>query len=275
MNVRRLMMLGLLGREQPPIVVVQPAGVQIDARAYSPIIVAQSITTSIVAEEGAGDDTPLTICGADLLQWCRADLGLTIGASFDWQDQGPGNKDYTNATAANGPSLTATDATLSNLPTLTFNGTSQGCTSPLQLPAPGTSPTFLWMIVKQNAWVSNENLVSGDGGPVIRQSNSSPNIRQFNTNLTTENPGAPLSLWRRVACWFSNSAADYLRAGSTNRTGVNAGNSADASAARHIGRNAGGTTFTSMSIAEIVYADADYLAALDAYGTARYGAGLF
>ena len=264
---------GAGARGPRPILIDQTVGVQIAARAYAPILFDQAIDVDIVASEGGSD--PITICGANLLQWCRADLGLTIGVGFDWQDQSSGNHDYVNAVAASGPSLNATDATLSNLPTLTFNGTTQGCSSNLQIPAPGTTPTFIWMIVRQDAWASNENIISGSGGPVIRQSNSTPNIRQFNTNLTTENPGAPLAAWRRVACWFSNSTADYLIARSTNRTGVNAGNSADASAARHIGRNAGGTTFTGMTIAEIVYCNADHLAGLDAYGTSRYGSTLF
>ena len=76
--------------------------------------------------------------------------------------------------------------------------------------------------------------------------------------------------------YWTNSTSDYLTIGSTNVTGVNTGNQADASAARHLGRNPGGTTFTAITVAEIVYANSDaQLAALDTYGLARYGAGLF
>lgn len=257
----------------PPITISQAAVVSIAARLFDPIVVDQSLDTSVVAQ--LANTTPITICGSNLLQWCRADLGVTIGTDFLWSDQSGGATNYTKLVAATGPSLTSSDSTLSNLATLTFDGTSQSCTSALQLPAPGTTPTLIWLIMKQITWTLNENLISGDGGPVIRQSATTPKIRQINTSLGTENAAATLTTWKRVAAWFNNGTSDFLKVGSTNATGINAGNASDATAARHLGRNAGATTFSNFAIAEIVYSKANDLTALDAYGLGRYGAGLF
>ncbi len=219
---------------------------------------------------------PKIILGSSMLQWCRSDLGLVIGSAFDWADSGGTSKPYNEATAANGPSLTSVDATLRGYPTLSFNGTSQRATSALQLPAPGTTPTLLWMIVKQKAWTLNNNVVSGAGGMVIRQSGSTPNMRIFIGINGDANATGTLNSWFRVAAYINNQTTNYIKVGGTTATGTNAGNQNDTSAVRRIGANAGLTTFTSIDVAEIVYANSDArLADLDTYGTKRYGSALF
>ena len=270
------------GQAEPlPLAAEQAFSVNIVASKLSPLLASQGFSVDIVASESAV--TPLTlVAGADLLQWCRPDLGLTIGVGFDWQDQHTSNKDYTNAAAAAGPSLNATDGPNSTA-ALVFDGAAQSCTAALQLPAPGTTPTLVWMLLRQDAWVSNENVISGNGGPVIRQSNSSPNLRLFNGSLAGENSQAGIGVWRRVAAWYSNSTSDFIRVRATTTTGTSAGNNADSTAQRRLGANAGLTTFTAMSIADIVYAkpanQADALtmvALLDSdYGIPRYGTAPF
>lgn len=229
---------------------------------------------------GGGDApaTPATILGSALLQWCRSDLGITIGTGVSaWADQSAGAKHYTQGTGAAQPSYSASDATLGNRPSLTFDATDDYLQSALQLPAPGTTPSLLWMILKQNAWTLNNNVVSGDGSIVIRQSSTSPQVRVFNGVLGPVSGLGVIGTWVRLAAYITNSVNDYIVVkGSGVLNGTNTGNQSDATAVRRIGTNAAVSTFTSITVAEIVYANSDaQLAALDAYGTALYGSGPF
>jgi hypothetical protein len=260
----------------------QSFGVEIVATKLLPLTASQTFTCEIAASEAA-NDTPLTlVASSELLQWCRPDLGLTIGVGFDWQDQHTSNKDYTEAVAAAGPALDATGGPNSTA-ILTFNGTAQSCTAALQLPAPGTTPTLIWMILRQDAWTLNENVVAGDGGMVVRQSGATPNTRIFNGILGDANAAGTIGTWFRYAFYQSNSTSDFTQVKATVATGTSAGNNADASAQRRLGCNAGKTTFTAMSVADIVYAKPGNLAAAQAmvalldsdYGVPRYGSGLF
>lgn len=123
-----------------PIVIDQAASVMVAALTFPPIVIDQGASVSI---DAAASTDPIGITGADLLQWVRADLGIAEsgGLVSQWSDQGSGAKHYTQGTGANQPAYTAADATLLNLPTLTFDGTNDSLQSALQLPAPGTTPT--------------------------------------------------------------------------------------------------------------------------------------
>jgi hypothetical protein len=98
-----------------------------------------------------------------------------------------------------------------------------------------------------------------------------------NPTQVNSNAAGTTASWFRVEVQFQNTTADYSKIGATAATGAAAGNGAGGGT-RRIGANAGTTAFTEMSIAEIVYyagvPSAGQLTALDAYATARYGAGL-
>ena len=232
------------------------------------------------ASSAAPPSTPLTILGStNLVQWCRADLGVTIGASFAWSDQSGHAADYANAVAAAGPSLTASDATLNNQSTLTFNGTTQSCDATLLLPAPGTTPVFVWWVLKQNAWTITRSIFSDTAGSrhLIFQQTASPGMGMADTTQVNNNTAGTVGSWFRGAAQFTNSVADYLKIGATKVTGANAGNTVGGGT-RRIATNSAGSLFTSVSLAEILYykgtPSAQQLLDLDTYCTGRYGAGL-
>jgi hypothetical protein len=232
------------------------------------------------AASTAAADTPLTILGAsNLLQWCRADLGVTIGVGFTWADQSGHAADYANAVAAAGPSLTSADATLNNQSTLTFNGTTQSCDAPLALPVPGTTPVFIWWVLKQNGWTSTRAIFGDTAGSrhFIFQQTASPGIGMADTTQVNNNTAGTIGSWFRGRAQFTSSTSDYLKIGATTVTGASAGNFVGGGT-RRIATNQTGTGFTSVSLAEVLFytgtPSAQQLSDLDTYCTNRYGAGL-
>lgn len=223
--------------------------------------------------------TPLTIISSvTVLQWVRADLGVTIGTNVSaWADQSGNTRDYAQATGGKQPTLTAADATLNNQATITFDGVDDNLDAATF--TPGAQPLFIWAVVKQLAWTSLKT-VFGDSTAshfAVIQLTASPQIGQTNGTQVNANGGAALSSWVRMEASFTASVADYVKLGATTVTGASAGANAT-STGRRIACNAGGTTFTNIVLAELLYCSgkpsAGELTALDAYVTSRYGAGL-
>jgi hypothetical protein len=112
----------------------------------------------------------------------------------------------------------------------------------------------------------------------VVQIGSSPNLRQTNGSGTfQDNGGLPTLTFGRVEAGFTNSTADFIKCVSTLVTGTNTGNFGAGTTGRTLARTQT-THFGNFGIAEILYAnripsDAER-AALDAYCTSRYGAGL-
>ncbi len=234
----------------------QTFDVDITVTTLQPLVATQTFDVQAIASSGATPLDFLTIFGADVLLYNQADTGVTIGASFAWNDLGAGNKDWTNATAAAGPSLNATDATLSNLPTLSLNGTSQYCDSSLALPAPATTPTYIFMIVKQDSWTNAEGFVNSvtTSRFKVGQNTPTPNISMNNGTQGVNCPDLPVGTWGVVEAEFTGSTADALRAiGGASATGTNTGNNASANN-RRMGGNQNLSTFCAMTIYAIGYA---------------------
>lgn len=221
---------------------------------------------------------PLSIISSvPVLQYAIADVGLEVDAL--WEDQSSGGFDYTGS---DWPTLDEADATLNNRATLTFDGTGESLTSGLELVAPATTPTWIWMIFAQVTWTNNDVILSDLTGSriTVAQSNTTPTIFQANGSGNV-NPNTALpadSSWARGEFYFSDSAGvDYVKLrGTTVQTsavgpgGVGTG--------RNIARNAAGTVFANMKLAAIMYCaglpTAPERAALDAWVTTYYGAGL-
>lgn len=173
--------------------------------------------------------TPLTIISSTtVLQWCRADLGITLNAGgvSAWADQSPGVKNYSQVTAAFQPVYAASDASFNGLSTMTFDGSNDRLDSALAL----TPPYWLWWISKTIVW--------GAGAPVIADvtadaarifmTGASPTIFQRNGVSANSSNGATLGSWYRGRSLFANTVADNLKLGATaiatgTAAGANAG----------------------------------------------------
>lgn len=223
--------------------------------------------------------SPLTLLGATgLLQWCRSNTTLDsggLGTASQLTDLSGAGLHYTAATTAR-PAITA--AGLNGRATLLFNGTANLMTSTLNLPAPGTTPTFTWMVFRQRTnWVANASIIGGSGANTmrLRQVTASPILDLFNGNNGPDNAGAALNTWVRMRAQAQNTVADYLRLGSTLATGIALGNSA--SIGRQLGGQAG-TQFAHLEFAELFYRtsepSATQLTALDTYAQYYWGTGV-
>lgn len=223
--------------------------------------------------------TPATIMGANTLLWVRADLGVTLGVGVSaWADQSGNGRDLTQSTGASQPAYTASDATLGNLPSITFDGADDYlANAAYNRPAPGTTPTFAWGVFKLATWTSGRHIFGRNSAGTLRvmMGGASPQLRGENGVNGALNGAATLGSWFRFECLFNNSTTDYLKIGGTSATGINCGNGA------RTGLNlaALGTALP----ANVVFAEfcefdilpsGGQLAALDAYVVARYGAGL-
>jgi len=175
--------------------------------------------------------TPLTIFGAaSVLQWCRADLGVTVATGVSvWADQSGNGKDYLQATAANQPALTAVDATLNNLPTIGFDGVDDMMlAATLNFGLVAAAPICCLMIMKTTADLGHNMVLVGsgvDGGShcVVYAPNGA-SLNRYNGAVVLAATMA-LNAWGRGRFEFSNSATDIgqFRA---NQNVNNAGNSA-------------------------------------------------
>lgn len=87
----------------------------------------------------------------------------------------------------------------------------------LDLPAPGTTPTWFLVWARFLSWTSGDALFSGSGTTTmrVRQGNATPQIAANNGTVSNNNAAAVLNTLVRIECLFSNTAADYLKVGGT------------------------------------------------------------
>lgn len=212
--------------------------------------------------------SPSNITGA--IDWWRADAGYTGAA---WLGQKAGN-DLAQAVAGQ-RGTSASDATLNNLTTLTLDGTDdyRRCTT-VAPAAPGTTPTFIYMLVKHVAWVSGDALHAGGAGAfAVQPIGVTPALVISNPTNVNSNTGATVGSWKRIEASFTNTVGDFLHCGSTMVQGANAGNNAGSQIT--IGANNGLTAFASMVIYFYLVGNAlptvSELISLDGYLADRIG----
>ncbi len=228
----------------------------------------------------AAPSTPLTIISSvSVLQWVRADLGvhLTSGNVDTLNDQSGNNRHFSQGTAANQPTYTASDATLNNQATFTCDGATRQIASTSFAQA---DPVWVWLIFKLVTWGANRRVWCANQAsntPTIFMTGSSPAIAQNATSTVNSNSGAVLASWRRGEFLFSSSTGDYIKIGATLVTGASAGATTIASGVVLGGAFSAGVT-GNVAFAEYALCagkpNAGELTALDAYVTSRYGAGL-
>lgn len=283
------------GRVAPPAMAAQDATVALRMRtprmSFSAIhgagieaSVALSMSPAEMSFSGTVEDNPiqdpLQILGASLLQWVRADLGVTLNGSdvSAWADQSGNGHDYAQGTASAQPAFQAAGGPNSQ-PCIEFDGVDELLVNTtLDLPAPGTTPTLIWLIMRTVTWTGGRAIVGSDAsfGCELRFANATPDVSAYNgvDNLSSD---LPVATWGRVQGFFNNATTDYTRAiAGAKATGNNAGNT-NPGLGRRIGRgNPSG--FANFLLAEYFIANRDTTAledtALDAYVTSRYGAGL-
>lgn len=227
---------------------------------------------------GSAPSTPsaLTYVTSGVLQYVRADLGITLNGSnvSAWADQSGAAKDYSQGTGAAQPAYSTTSGP-NNTAGVTFDGADDLLTSALDLAAPGTTPTTIWMIVKAVTWTNNDTFVSASSANAIQvfQQGVTPAVTQ--TNANNSNTNLTVGTWRRLEAFFNNNTTDFLRIGATNVTGASSLN------ASGTGRVLGGraaANFANIVVSELMYVNRELTAGertnLDAYVTTRYGAGL-
>lgn len=214
-----------------------------------------------------------------VLQYVRADAGITKDGSNRisvWSDQSAAGKHYTQGTGANQPLFSATGGPNSR-PMVSIDDTARFLSSTLVTPAPGTTPTCIYLVGRYpvssvgKAWLSDTTRTKRS----LYQQNASPSVTMYD-GVSVNNAGMAANTWGRVLALFSASTSDRIKARSTNVTGASAGNQA-ADTGRTLGINLASAAML-FDFAEVLYLNAAPSAAeeaaLDAYVTAWYGPGL-
>ena len=255
--------------------------VTISGEALAPLLATQSFDVSVTGSSGATPIDFVTLMGADTLSYHQSNLGVTIGASFDWQDQSSGNKDYTRATAATGPSQITSDATLNNLDTLRFtSASSQYCDSPLTHPLPTTTPTFVFIVFKQRAWGNNKSILTKATTARFKLGQdtvATPGLASNNGTQSASSTDMPLNTWGRVYQAFTGTASDFMKVMGGSAVVGALGNNSSANN-RRLGANQNLTAFADIDVFCVGEGKriltVGEMASLDAWVTQTCGSGL-
>jgi hypothetical protein len=179
----------------------------------------------------SGGASAADIWGARILEELYATnayVSHTAGAMDTWTNIAPAPT-YTGSLTAR-PTYTAPDGSLGLLGWGTGDGSNDVVTSTLNIPAPGTTPTFHAMLLKQDTWVDLDRIMAGTGVGAVHafyQRPISPLISMINgaSAEVNTNPDSALNTWQLVMGQFQNSQFDWLQIGNTRVSGLTAGNS--------------------------------------------------
>jgi hypothetical protein len=236
------------------------------------------VTDSIVIA-GA---TPLTIMGANTVAWYRCDQGVTLVGNdvSQWNDLSPNGFNLTQAGAANRPLFVVGGGPNGGCSIL-FDGTDDSLrNATIDRPAPGTTPTVIWMVFRQVTWTDTRTLFgfgANQNHMCGRQTTASPELTQFNAGAGNANANTALAVNTYGRGEFGFAVADYVKLIATTVSGGDPGNT-NPGASFRLGGSSTDTLRTNIEVCELAIFDAvpsaGQSAALDAYVTSLYGPGL-
>jgi hypothetical protein len=218
---------------------------------------------------------------AEIVAGWDAALGVSGGATVaQWNDLGSGGFNLTQAVAGARPTFNAAGGPNGN-PSVLFDGIDDFlANAALNLPAPGTTPSFFWSILRQVVWANTQRFWNADGGGASRVavfSNAlTPQIAQADNVVANSHGGLTVNTYKRLEVLFSNSVADYIKAGAaTPTTGTSAGN-IDPAGPFGLGGFTSGVNPANVEFCELwifnVLPTPAQLLQLDLYALNRYGA---
>lgn len=230
--------------------------------------------TGVAVTVASSIDFASFFTGGTVLQSVQSDKGVTAGATFTWSDQSGNGKHYTQSVSGKQPTLTAG---LSGNPGLRFTAASQQLlTSALNLPAPGTTPTWIGIVWRAIATTANcrplADTSTGTSQAILHPTGGAGDAGQFNGGFVNSAPFT-LNAWECSEFYFSNSASDYVKRGANSPvTGSGAGN------ATGTGRNIGGVdavaSYTDSEIVHVIYVNSKQPSAITNWRAAvltKYG----
>lgn len=214
--------------------------------------------------------------GLTVLAGWQSDKSVTVatGAS-QWNDLSGNSNNFVQASGSFQPTVTATDATLNNLQTISCaSASSQNMVAAsLDLPAP---PLTIYAVFRQTAWTAGHELWATTTGDsyALSPNTSTPSLVMFNGTAVNLSSGATLNTWVRAVAIFSNSTADSLKLGSAAAvTGANAG-ATNPVASFNLCKNST-STFADVKIALLMFISGSLSGAnqtaLDAAVATKYG----
>jgi len=236
--------------------------------------------------------SPLTILGPGVDLWLRSDLRIRTsqGKVTYWGDSSGRNNDL--AFRAAGPLQDLDSPSYSpsggpnGTPAVVFDGIDD---SLLNITLTFALPFYYWAVIEQVSWTDGRicwialdfalvigqiaQLGLGFGSPNLVQGNGTANL--FNLN---SNQAGTIGSFFRLEASFTNSVADYFKIHATNATGKNSGGNQDGQRGFRLAASQSSSAHANIAVVELVKFRGTptpaQRAALDAYGSARYGVGV-
>ncbi len=168
-------------------------------------------------------DPLLIVTSVPSVWYLNGDVGITIGTGVSsWADQSGNGRNFAQSTGANQPSYSG--SAISGRGAVTFDGVNGVLFTPYVMPAPGTTPSWYWIVFNSVTSGTGPSIFSGSGSSRHRfYWSSAPNMAVNNGTASTV--ARPTNTWYRAEILFTNSTSDYKKIGASSSTGINFGNS--------------------------------------------------
>jgi hypothetical protein len=242
---------------------------------------AQGVDVTVASSGFAGDFGAIT---PGVALYLRGDLGrgLTSTTVNTWANQAGAATGVTEKTA--GVGIGSVGAGVGGRAAVVLNGSSQAGTYTLAMPAPGTTPTFYYLISKQSrtslAGAPQRILAGATGNDfLLYQDAGSDTLRMYGTAGFQDVSPSITHVWARTALLFDGTAASRIKWGSYATVTGAACQTASAASARVLGFDASSGSYNQGEFGLILTANgvtaANYaatLAALDAAADSWFGA---
>jgi hypothetical protein len=219
--------------------------------------------------------------GTDTSAWWRSDVVTLNGATVSaWPDLTGNGRDFAQVVAGSQPLYNAAGGPNAT-PSLLFDGVDDVLVNTnIDRAAPSTAVSFFWIVFRQVTWTSTDRIFgcgTTNNAICAIQNSATPQIAQADTTIVNGNTALAVNTYGRGEFYFSGTVADYIKLIATTVTGASAG-VGNPAAGFKLGASGATTLFSNVEVAEMAIFDVlpsgAQIAALDAYVTSRYGAGL-